>query len=157
MGGDAPAGSWRWRWPCLQRSSFMRYPQRPCCLVRRIPVVAGRTAPAPSRGASRRNARSRASVIEPRGDFRPGNGGRSDMAFAGIAMGLACFRRRSRNEFAHTREYSDTVEVKTCCNAHREPRYTARWPSAPDVAPRSEGLFLPDTNVETCCDENGDR
>jgi hypothetical protein len=104
------------------------------------------------------------SMIEPRGDFRPGNtrslgyGVRGALQWGprhAFDVGLA-FRSVAHD----SKKYSDTVEVKNMIRTLAVStrvmaplRYVRPYIGAAVGA----SYFGTETNVETCCDENGDR
>jgi hypothetical protein len=104
------------------------------------------------------------SVIEPRGDFRPG----SSLSIGyGVRGALQWGPRHAFDvglvfrSIAHdSRTYSDTVEVKNMIRTLAlSTRYTAPLKYLRPYVGASVGAnyFGTETNIESCCDENGDR
>lgn len=104
------------------------------------------------------------SVLEPRGDFRPG----ATVAVGyGVRGALGWGPRRAFDiglafrSIAHdSREYSDTIDVRNMMRTLAvSARYTLPFGSVHPYVGGSAGAayFGTETYVDRCCDENGDR
>jgi hypothetical protein len=104
------------------------------------------------------------SLVEPRGDFRPGNSVSIGYGLRGALgwgprhafdVGLAY-----RSVAHDSRSYSDTLQVKNMLRTLAlSTRYTlpVRYVRPYVGASAGATYFGTETTVETCCDENGDR